>query len=743
MAQQQVGRKDSRGTPYAATVSTDEAVRDLMGRKDPELLPWSKTPSFNRAMRGFGAFMAAYITLVLIIGGIISVTLGQAALGAELIVAIFILVVVGYIPLARFLYYRGIKPKRPSMDGAVLGTAYTHYIEVHHAVEPGSTEPASMKAMLAGETEEYAIDYEREPNPHVVIVGGSGSGKTVTLRAFMVRNCINLGVPFLIIDWNGEQEDWARECGATLWKVPSTMKLNPFARRGKNAADRTGLLMDLFQFGAGLTYLQAGRLRTMSYQMYQDGGEPTLVEIWRQAAEAMGDRRKPADERQYMAWIEQRLKMVQRVIGYEPEEFWDGLLARNNIVSLRGLSEVEKGVAAYAIFQRVYEIFNEKPELNGKMRLMLALDEAWKILQSQQMDKQEALPSQIVRLGRKYGFGILVSTQQMTDLPSAFINSSAVQIVHRYRETSTTMSVAGLYNLGQFETAYLNTAKPGEAMVLDQYRNQLGQWWLDYIKVDMVTKNELNVLKELYEPYEPEPIKETQMPIDEWHEGGGPEKPKEPEKPETPVEESRMPFPPPADRPTATIHAALLALYHNEGAPFADLARYLKNKGFITSDPTIYGTKERQGVFDIAFKLGLAEKGQEGYRLSKNGERWVKPEAILESESEIGSDLHKQILMKTIEYLHERNMLVIAPSEREAPDLVAYPADKKKKYLWDDVNRRAYEIQTTARKDSIEANKNKNKKYKLPITWVTYDEGILDEIKKLTENKDEYLIIKV
>jgi hypothetical protein len=31
----------------------------------------------------------------------------------------------------------------------------------------------------------------------------------------------------------------------------------------------------------------------------------------------------------------------------------------------------------------------------------------------------------------------------------------------------------------------------------------------------------------------------------------------------------------------------------------------------------------------------------------------------------------------------------------------------------------------------------------VPITWVTYDEQIMDEIKKITENKDEYLLIKV
>ncbi len=724
-----------KGNPYAEAVSTDDAVKDLLGRKNPDILPWSKTPTYRRTMRRFGAALAAYISIVVVLGAIISVGVGQAALGMKVIGTIFVFIVLGYIPLARWFYYRSIKPKKPSMDGAVIGTAYTHYIEVHHAVEPGNPmAEQGTKALLAGETEQYAIDYSREPNPHVVIVGGSGSGKTQTLRAFIVRNCMQLGVPFLIIDWNGEQEDWAKESGAVLWKVPGTMKLNPFARRGKNAADRTGLLMDLFQFGAGLTYLQAGRLRTLAYQMYQDGGEPTLVELWRQASEAMNDRRKPPDERQYMAWIEQRLKMIQRVIGYEPEEFWTSLMQRNNVVSLRGLSEVEKGVAAYAIFQRVYEIFNEKPELNKKMQLMMVLDEAWKILQSQQQDKQEALPSQIVRLGRKYGFGILVSTQQLTDLPPTFLNSSAIQIIHRYRETSATMSAASLYNLGQFETAYLGTAKPGEAMVSDQYRSQLGQWWLDYIKVNMLNKEEMENLSQIYDTYEPKPINETQLPIDDY--GNRPGKPKT-------EEGEKIPFPLPEDRPTPSVHAALLAILNNPGAKTAALTKYVKEKDFVTGDATIYGTKERPGIFDTAVKLGFTKATTNGYELTERGERMVKPDAILKSESEIGSELHKQLLIKTIEALHESNMFVTAPGEREAPDLIVYPLDLRKKYLWYDEGRRAYEIQTTARKDSVEANRSKNEKYKLPITWVTYDEGILDEIKKLTNNKDEYLVIPV
>ena len=41
------------------------------------------------------------------------------------------------------------------------------------------------------------------------------------------------------------------------------------------------------------------------------------------------------------------------------------------------------------------------------------------------------------------------------------------------------------------------------------------------------------------------------------------------------------------------------------------------------------------------------------------------------------------------------------------------------------------------------ANANKKQKYDILITWVTYDESMLEGIKRITENKDDYLIIKM
>ena len=202
---------------------------------------------------------------------------------------------------------------------------------------------------------------------------------------------------------------------------------------------------------------------------------------------------------------------------------------------------------------------------------------------------------------------------------------------------------------------------------------------------------------------------------------------------------------PPENRPTATQHAAMLAVYNNKGATLAELAKYLKAKGWITGDPTIYGAKGRPGIFESLVKLGWARKEGNIYILTEKALDFIDPERIIKSASNKGSELHIQLMKKTIEKLHEQNMLVVAPVGKDVPDLIGYPVEgsSKKKYMWDDKNRMAYEIQTTAREDSIKANASKKETYNMPITWVAYDENILEEIKKITEGKDVYLLIKM
>ena len=102
------------------------------------------------------------------------------------------------------------------------------------------------------------------------------------------------------------------------------------------------------------------------------------------------------------------------------------------------MNDNEKSLVTYFILQRICELFG-KGEMNANPRLLVAIDEAWQLMASQQKliklpSAHEMLAEKIVRLGRKYGFGIVTSTQQLDDLPSAFINSSSVMVLYSYKQ---------------------------------------------------------------------------------------------------------------------------------------------------------------------------------------------------------------------------------------------------------------------------------------------------------------------
>ena len=723
-------------------ITPKAAVDELRARKGKER--WRNTVSFQKTKKLYTGYLSLMIGLFFLVAVFLSPIIGfffksiipTEIAGLEIWAGLFVFVVIFYMPLALVAWNLNIRRHRSPEDGVSLGMSYKHYIQLRHEVEKQdiTLRGANSEAVLVGENQDYVLDYANEPNPHMIVVGGSGSGKTVTTKAFMTRASLKYGLHLLVIDWNGEYETYADSIGATVWHVPRELKINPFALRGASVADRASSIIDLMVFGARLTPLQANSVRSEVLEFYARDAEPTLLEIDKVMLDMRKDRSQSDLMRAQCDLIDQRFRSVQRVIGAEPEDFYKRMLSSNNVVSLAGLNDYEKGLVSYAVLQRIYEEFNKKPELNNEVKLIIVLDEAWQILQSKVGDEtMESLPSRIVRLGRKYGFGMLISTQQIEDVPNTFINSSSIRVIHSYHGASVFGSTADIFGLGDFETAYLKTSERGEALILDKGRAMRGQLWPDYVKVDMLTKQELETMKEKSDKFKPAPIDEPEMPLDMGER-------KQPIQKAAGAVEF---FKPPNDRPTATQHAAMLAVLANPNVERGEMIKWLENKKWITASNTLYGRKQNPSVFDVMIKLGLAKEEGGKLSLTEKGDKWVVPAKILENESEIGGDLHRQILIKTIEYLHESNMFVMATPEPESFDLIAYSVDAKKKFLWDDKNRKAYEIQTTARKDSILANWDKKEKYKVPITWVTYDEQIMEEIKKITENKDEYLLIKV
>ena len=83
-------------------------------------------------------------------------------------------------------------------------------------------------------------------------------------------------------------------------------------------------------------------------------------------------------------------------------------------------------------------------------------------------------------------------------------------------------------------------------------------------------------------------------------------------------------------------------------------------------------------------------------------------------------------------------MLVLTSSAKHSPNLISFLVSKAKRYLCDVADTMGYEVQTSARKEAIAMNEAKTG---IPITWVAEDEAVLEEIKQLTGQKDEYMLV--
>ena len=136
----------------------------------------------------------------------------------------------------------------------------------------------------------------------------------------------------------------------------------------------------------------------------------------------------------------------------------------------------------------------------------------------------------------------------------------------------------------------------------------------------------------------------------------------------------------------------MLGICHNKGKGSSEVISYIREKGWLTSPSTLYGSKgSKPGILDNVVRAGFAKKkvigmglGEDKFELTEEGLKWVDPEKILVNQSDkLGSEEHKRLLVKTIKKLHKSNTLVLTTSEKHSFDLFGCPINRNKKWIWD------------------------------------------------------------
>jgi hypothetical protein len=527
-----IGNKKTISLNMSKEVSLDEAVQELHSSVKEKIIPWSMSKDFTSNV--IIIFLWAFIGFLLLISTSSFIGLATMFIPSDyynvaiilliLFILYFLIGIIIPILLFRANYYskflnnsklKEIKNNINNIkEGVFLGVAYKHKLDVPHYLE-NNNEYRSMhftKTVVdVGEYEPYIIDYLKEPNYNILNIGSSGFGKSITSMSFAVRASLNYGIKFLIIDYNGEYEKFSDKCNLTVWHAGKDFKINLFKLNGVDPETRASFVSDTLVTTAKLTPLQATKVKSALMYYYRMKKIPRLLDIFIDLSKNSKNE-----------LICQRLRAIQRVIGKEPKEFWTSILNTNNIVNLAGLNETEKELAVHMILERIYELFNKEQELNSKLRLLVIIDEAWRATHKGRYEdgEYESLVSKIARQGRKYGFGIMLTTQQLSDAPGPFINSSAIKFIHNYQDSDTLNSMARLFKLSVFESTYIENANIGETLVIDKGRKiAKSQWWNDYVKVYPLEDSEFTKLAAQNQKYIPKVIEEPSMPIEAYENG--------------------------------------------------------------------------------------------------------------------------------------------------------------------------------------------------------------------------------
>ncbi|MEM4296317.1 MAG: ATP-binding protein [Candidatus Anstonellales archaeon] len=292
-------------------------------------------------------------------------------------------------------------------------------------------------------------------NPHIAIVGISGSGKSYFIKTFLVRASFVWNANAIIVDWAGEYKDWVLETGGKLIALGKGNNLNLLDLGGMRPYDRIKqvmrtleLLTDIAQYpeqkrlteqAIEEAYVRA-KFKLDSREQKDELGNvlepPTLKDVVKILEELRqtGAYEYPSELENSIHRLKQFTRQGEDYFAQKSTINLDEIVSSGLVdLDLTGLpDETMRALGALTVLQFIKERMRLEgaQEVKG-IKLITVVDEAWKIAGEENSDIV-----MIVREGRKYNFSLIVASQNPTDISkSIFSNVGTTFILKTKFET--------------------------------------------------------------------------------------------------------------------------------------------------------------------------------------------------------------------------------------------------------------------------------------------------------------------
>jgi hypothetical protein len=256
-------------------------------------------------------------------------------------------------------------------------------------------------------------------NPHICVVGITGSGKSYFVKTFITRARLVLNSNILILDWVGEYNDWVKSAGGrvidfgkqgiNIMDIENTDKM----ARLQQVINAFRILTDIEKYPKQLTITYEALLES-----YKTRKNPTLRDVVKILAKKQKDL--------IYKLCKNRIENLLASSGnsFCSKDFNINSLTKGLVcVDLHNLpTEQQRSLAGLTILQFIKEYMRKRPSNKIMPELFVIIDEAWKIAADERSDVIS-----IIREGRKYGFSIIIASQNPSDIhKTIFSNAGTV-----------------------------------------------------------------------------------------------------------------------------------------------------------------------------------------------------------------------------------------------------------------------------------------------------------------------------
>ncbi len=344
------------------------------------------------------------------------------------------------------------------------------------------------ESIFIGNTEMLHVpfywSYKNVTNPHIAIVGITGSGKSYFIKTFLVRSSFVWNSNAIIIDWAGEYKQWVREVGGKVISLGKGAYINLLDTGGMRPYDRIKQVMRTLELLTDIknypeqrrlteeaiekAYIQE-KFRMDAIEQKDELGKPlkaptlkSAVRLLQQRA-SMGTYEFPAELENAIYRLKKFTKPGQDYFSRKSTVKLEDLIKSGMVdIDLSGLpDEQTRALGGLTILQFIKEKMRASGWAKSKgIRLFVVLDEAWKISKE---DTSDAV--MIVREGRKYNFSMIIASQNPTDISETIFSNVGTTFILKVKFEKYLDYLQGSLNFSHFMREQISGFGVGQTAV--------------------------------------------------------------------------------------------------------------------------------------------------------------------------------------------------------------------------------------------------------------------------------------